>query len=81
MFELSDKVENTPVTATVVLPPVMSKAEARQCIQEILAVGNSLRAKLLDLDLRQGWAVLGYPSMTACLKAEFAETGSISTLM
>jgi hypothetical protein len=73
--------ENSSVSAVEVLPPVMSKAEARQCIQEIKDLSNSLRAKLLDLDLRQGWAAVGYLSMTACLKAEFTDAGSKSSLI
>ncbi len=77
----SSMAENTSVTAIEVLPPVMSKTEAKQCIQEIKDLGNSLRAKLLDLDLRQGWAAVGYQSMTACLKAEFTDAGSKSSLI
>lgn len=68
-------------TGVQVLPPVMTEAEARQCIEEITDLGQTLRAKLLDLDLRQGWAALGYPSMTACIKTEFADVGSKSNLV
>lgn len=36
------------------LTPVMTETEARQCIRDLKDLGISLRAKLLDLDLRQG---------------------------
>jgi hypothetical protein len=65
----------------VVLPAVMTEAEARQCIEEIKNLGQTLRAKLLDLELRQGWAVLDYPSMTACIKDQFTDAGSKSSLI
>lgn len=68
-------------TGIIVLPPVMTESEARHCIEEIKNLGQSLRGKLLDLDLRQGWATLGYPSMTACIKTEFADAGSKSNLI
>lgn len=91
MSELS-KAEATPVAAVevvedaanweiVVQQPPMTQVEAQQCLQQIKDLGNSLRAKLLELDLRRGWKALGYSSMTACLKAEFAEVGSKSTMI
>lgn len=52
MFELSDKVENTPVTATVVLPPVMTEVEARQCVYEINRNINRIRLLLVELESR-----------------------------
>lgn len=64
-----------------VLPSLMTKVEAQQCLRDIKDVSKSLRQKLLELDLRQGWATLGYPSMTACLKDQFSDAGSKSNLI
>jgi hypothetical protein len=52
VFELSDKVENTPVTATVVLPPVMTEVEARRCVEEINSNINRIRLLLVELESR-----------------------------
>jgi hypothetical protein len=54
-----------------VLPSVMSKSEARQCVETIRSNSISIRLLVLELDERRGWQALGYSSMTACLVAEF----------
>ncbi len=74
-------VDDTNSKEITVYRPPMTAVEAQQCLQEIKSLGFSLRALLLELDIRRGWEALSYPSMTACLKAEFAEMGSKSTLI
>lgn len=54
-----------------VLPSVMSKSEARKCVETIRSNSISIRLLVLELDERRGWQALGYSSMTACLVAEF----------
>ncbi|MBV9386783.1 MAG: hypothetical protein JOZ78_10190 [Chroococcidiopsidaceae cyanobacterium CP_BM_ER_R8_30] len=57
-----------------VLPPVMTEAEARQCLSEIKGHWTSIRALVLELKERRGWEALGYPNLTACLEAEFSDS-------
>lgn len=54
-----------------VLPPLMTKAEAWQCINAIKSCVISIRSLVLELEERRGWEALGYASMTACLVGEF----------
>lgn len=81
MSELSE-VEDATVAAVEIVEdvaeeeitarhPVMTEAEARQCIEAIKGYVVSIRALLLELEERQGWKALGYSSMTACLVGEF----------
>lgn len=66
-----------------VLPPVMTIAEARQCIEAIKSCVISIRALVLELEERRGWEALGYLSITACLVGEFpgeSKTKLIRTL-
>lgn len=58
----------------VVLPPVMTEAEARQCLSGIRERWTSIRALVLELKERRGWEALGYSNLTACLEAEFSES-------
>lgn len=54
-----------------VLPPLMTKVEAWQCIDAIKSCVISIRALVLELEERRGWEALGYTSITACLISEF----------
>ena len=49
----------------------MSAAEAQQAIDDIKRGINTVRARIYDLDSRQGWKALGYRSFTACCMKEF----------
>ena len=78
MSELSKvKVRSTVVevvddqVAVEVLAPVMTAAQAQQCVEAIKNHAVSLRTLLVELDDRRGWEALGYSSMTACMVAEF----------
>lgn len=70
MSKISE-VEDAAVAAVEVLAPVMSEAEARQCIEAIKEYAVSLRRLLVELEDRRGWEALGHTSMTACMLAEF----------
>jgi len=56
------------------LPPVMTRIEARQCLKQIKENWTSIRFLVLELKERRGWEALGYPHLTACLAAEFSES-------
>lgn len=53
---------------------LMSETEARQCIDAIKDRVISIRALLLELESRRGWAALGYSSMSSCMVAEFTKS-------
>ncbi|MDJ0718208.1 MAG: hypothetical protein QNJ54_28940 [Prochloraceae cyanobacterium] len=55
----------------VVVPPLMTKEEAHQCIDEIKGHLIGVRKLLLELEERRGWEILGYKSMRQCMLAEF----------
>ena len=63
-----------PVKAVEVLPQVMTEAEARQCIAAIKGDVVSIRTRLVDLEERRGFEALGYPNISACMKAEFKQS-------
>lgn len=65
------KLSEAEEAAVEVLAPVMSEAEARQCVEALKSHLVSIRALLVELEERQGWKALGYSSMTACLISEF----------
>jgi len=67
--EIVEDVAEEEITAA--RHPVMTEAEARQCIEAIKGYVVSIRALLLELEERQGWKALGYSSMSACLVGEF----------
>ena len=67
-------VDDTSVAAVEVLAPVMSEAEARQCIETIKGHAVSIRALLVDLEERRGFLALGYANMSACMEAEFRQS-------
>ena len=50
---------------------LMTKAEARRCVEAIKKHAVSLRHLLVELEDRRGWKALGYSSITACLVSEF----------
>ena len=52
----------------------MTAPEARQCIAAIKAHLHGARALLLELEEREGWRALGYPSWRACVVAEFGQS-------
>ena len=45
--------------------------EARECVEKINTNMSNVRALVLDLYEREGWAALGYPSWRDCVVAEF----------
>ncbi len=76
MSELS-KVKNVPVTVVEVLPSVMSKAEAQQCIEEINSNINRVRLLLVELESREGYAALGFANMSQLMQSNlFAKARS-----
>lgn len=51
----------------------MTAPEAKTCIASINSNISNIRALILDLYERQGWAALGYGSWRECVVAEFKE--------
>ena len=49
----------------------MTHREAKECVEKINANMNNIRALVLDLYEREGWAALGYKSWRECVTAEF----------
>ncbi len=53
---------------------LMTKQEARACVEDIKASDRNTRALLLDLYERHGWEALGYNSWRACVVGEFKQS-------
>ena len=51
----------------------MTHKEAKECVEKINADMNNIRALILDLYEREGWAALGYQSWRECVVAEFKQ--------
>ena len=60
---------STEVTTTV----LMTKDEARECVNAIIRCLNDARELVLDLYEREGWRALGYASWRECVTAEFPQ--------
>jgi ParB family chromosome partitioning protein len=54
----------------------MTAQEARECISSIKSEAQSIRRRLLELDEREGWRVLGYGSIRECILSEFPQSKS-----
>lgn len=78
----SSKVEDNPFTTVEFVEKLteseiskrhllMTKAEARRCVEAIKKHAVSLRQLLVELEDRRGWEALGYGNITACLVSEF----------
>ena len=52
-----------------VLPPVMTEAEARQCVYEINSNINRIRLLLVELESREGYAALGFSNMSQLMQS------------
>jgi len=55
-------------------PPMMSRDEARRCVERITRHLDEARALLLELYEREGWRALGYASWRQYAVAEFSES-------
>ena len=53
---------------------LMTKQEARACVENIKASDRNTRALLLDLYERHGWEALEYDSWRACVVGEFKQS-------
>jgi hypothetical protein len=51
----------------------MTHREAKECVEKINANMTNIRALVLDLYEREGWAALGYKSWRECVVAEFKD--------
>lgn len=60
-----------PAPAPTVGVVVMTKDEARACVERIKALSEELAPLLMDLRDREGWRALGYKTWQECLKHEF----------
>jgi hypothetical protein len=58
---------------TAVAVPLMTEAEARVKLKLALDGIDDGFALLLEVHAREGWRALGYPSMAACLQAEYGK--------
>jgi len=58
------------------LAVLMTKDEARACVDRIKVNFGQLRALLLDLYEREGWKALGYESWRECVTVEFQQSQS-----
>lgn len=60
---------------TTAVMRLMTKDEARQCIEDVHALENTKRTKLLELYERRGWDALGYLTWQSCCESEFPQWG------
>jgi len=51
--------------------PLMTRKEARECIDKINANMNNIRSLVLNLYEGEGWKALGYKSWRECVMVEF----------
>ncbi len=62
------------IVDAVVVSPIMTEVEARNCIARIKEHVINIRKLLLELEERRGWEVLGYKSMRQCMVNEFTHS-------
>ena len=67
-------IENKQVKKVDVLPPIMTLAQAKQCLGRIKQLFEQARILLLEFKQRRGWEALKYPNLTACLEEYFPES-------
>lgn len=67
-------IENELGKKVDVLAPIMSPAEAQQCLGQIKQLFEQARVLLLEFKQRRGWEALKYANLTVCLSEYFPES-------
>lgn len=65
-----ENASNVPLGTFEILPPLMTRSEALQAIEEINSSLNRIRALLVELDERQGYAALGFENISQLMQSD-----------